>query len=325
MSVACGCLAGFRAYLITVSTSRPRDFGQVWFAGRALLEGSDPYAMIGPGRTFEWTAPFVYPLPAAVAALPLTPLSSTWAPIVFTAIACGCFAWALMEHGYAPLLGFLSAAVVFAAELAQWSPLLAAATVLTPLSMLYVAKPTIGAAMFVARPSWWAVWGGLVLVAAAFAFDPRWVERWSQALLEQRVPRSEVYPYVSPVMRPGSFMAILCLLRWRRSEARLVAALACVPQTPMLYEAVPLFLVPRTVREATTLVALSFGAMTLMSVSHRGGFATTPGNWDVALFLLYAPCTVMVLRRPNEGSVPRWLDARLPRGWPEWLRGHGSR
>ena len=152
LSIACGLLAGLRAYLITVDTSRPRDFGQFWFAARALLAGNDPYAMIGPGRPFEWTAPFVYPLTAAVAALPLAPLSSTWAPIVFTAIACGCFAWALMEHGYAPLLGFLSAPVVFAAELAQWSPMLAAATVVTPLSILYVAKPTIGAAMFVARP-----------------------------------------------------------------------------------------------------------------------------------------------------------------------------
>ena len=140
--------------------------------------------MIGPGRPFEWTAPFVYPLTAAVAALPLAPLSSTWAPIVFTAIACGCFAWALMEHGYAPLLGFLSAPVVFAAELAQWSPMLAAATVVTPLSILYVAKPTIGAAMFVARPSWWAVWGAIALATIAFALDPQWMSRWSQALLE---------------------------------------------------------------------------------------------------------------------------------------------
>lgn len=321
VSVACGLLAGLRAYLITVSASRPRDFGQVWFAARALLAGSDPYAMIGPGQLFEWTAPFVYPLTAAVAAIPLAPLSSTWAPIVFTAFACGCFAWALMEHGYGPLVGFLSATVVFAAELAQWSPLLAAATVITPVSMLYVSKPTIGAAMFVARPSWWAVGGGIALVLAAFAFEPNWIGRWSQALLEQRIPRAEVYPYVAPVTRPGSIVAILCLLRWRRREARLVAALACVPQTPMLYEAVPLFLVPRTAIEAVALVASSYVAMTLMAVSDKGGFGATPSHWDVALFLLYAPCSLMVLRRPNAGTLPVWLETRLPRVLPSWLRG----
>ena len=120
---------------------------------------------------------------------------------------------------------------------------------------------------------------------------------------------------MAPVTRPGSFLALLCLLRWRRPEARLVAALACVPQTPMLYEAVPLFLVPRTVFEAATLVVLSFAAMTLTAVSRQGGFGIAPGNWDIALFLLYAPCTAMVIRRPNVGSLPSWIESRLPRVW----------
>ena len=39
------------------------------------------------------------------------------------------------------------------------------------------------------------------------------------------------------------------------------------------------------------------------------------------VWLLYLPCVAMVLRRPNEGVVPAWLDARLA-ALPRWLRGH---
>jgi hypothetical protein len=46
-------------------------------------------------------------------------------------------------------------------------------------------------------------------------------------------------------------------VKWRRPEARLLAALACIPQTPVLYEVVPLFLLVRTFREAAVLVVLT--------------------------------------------------------------------
>jgi hypothetical protein len=321
ISVGCGVLAGLRTYLISDTAARPRDFGQIWYAARALLSGADPYALIGPGRQFDWPAPFFYPLTAGVVALPLAPLPATWAPVVFTTIACACFAWALMEHGYAPLLGFLSAAVVFAAELAQWSPLLAAATVITPLSVIYVAKPTIGAAMFAARPSLWAITGGLALMGVSFALQPHWLSGWRTALAQQSIPLVDVYPYVAPVTSWGGAIAIMCVLRWRRPEARLVAALACVPQTPMLYETVPLFLVPRTAVESGALVVFSFVAMTLGAVGAHSDPATSARTWNLALLMLYAPATIMVLRRPNSGALPQWLENRIPALWPNWLRG----
>ncbi|PYP77273.1 MAG: hypothetical protein DMD35_15685 [Gemmatimonadetes bacterium] len=36
--------------------------------------------------------------------------------------------------------------------------------------------------------------------------------------------------------------------------------------------------------------------------------------------LLFLPATIMVMRRPNEGSLPAWLEARIA-AWPKWLRG----
>ena len=212
------------------------------------------------------------------------------------------------------LLAFLSAPVVFAAEVVQWSPLLAAATVLTPLGVLFIAKPTIGAAMFAARPSWWAVAGAVLLLAVSFALEPHWITGWRAALATQREVHAHVYPYIAPVTQPGVVLALACLLRWRRPEARMVAVLACVPQTPMMYEIVPLMLVPRTTGEAGLLFGLSYVAMMIVAVE------ATPWPWRIALLLLYLPATLMVLRRPNEGPVPAWLERRIVR-WPLSLRG----
>src|SRR5262245_40297270 len=72
-----------------------RDFGQTWFAARAVLSGHDPYSLIGPGRAFEWPAPWFYPLPAALVAAPLAPLPEIRAMTLFAVISVGLFAWAV--------------------------------------------------------------------------------------------------------------------------------------------------------------------------------------------------------------------------------------
>jgi len=38
---------------------------------------------------------------------------------------------------------------------------------------------------------------------------------------------------------------------------------------------------------------------------------------------LYLPCTLMILRRPNVGVVPTWLETRVAT-WPRWMRGAAS-
>lgn len=319
IAIALGLLAGLRTHLIATMVEAPRDFGQVWYAARAVFAGRDPYALIGPGLAFDWPAPFFYPLPAAIAVTPLAPLSATWASTVFMAIGGACFAWALMEHGYPALLGFASSSVVFAAELAQWAPILSAGIVIAPLGAIWIAKPTIGMALFVARPSKWPIIGGGVLCGLAFLLQPHWVESWRTALSMTTSVRGVGFPYIAPAMMPGGIIALVALARWRRPEARLIAALACVPQTLLLYEAVPLFLVPRTLRETELLVFLSYVALGLMP--HTGAFAANiDASGRIIVLLLYIPATLMVLRRPNAGPIPSSIEQRIAH-WPEWLRG----
>jgi hypothetical protein len=326
LSILLGCVAGAVTMQHNLTTSYGRDFGQVWFAARSILAGVDPYPLVGPHLTYDWPWPLLYPLPAAIVAIPFAPFSMPTASVLFSMLGGAAFAWALMEHGYAPLFGFFSGAVHMAFEGAQWSPLLAAAMVIPALSIFFVAKPTIGAAIFFARPSRWAIVGAVVLSAISFAIQPTWLTEWLGAIARNDAQWAPQRPYLAPILFPGGVIALGALARWRRPEARLVAALACVPQTTLQYEAVPLFLVPRTFVETAFLVACSY-AQHFLGRFFVSGMPTPEehlrlsGQW-LAL-AMYAPATIMVLRRPNEGNAPAWIERAIAR-WPAWLKGRAT-
>lgn len=325
IALACGLALGWQAYRISRTHSTARDFAQVWYAAGALLRGQDPYVLIGPGLVFNWPCPFLYPLPAAILGTTLAGLSLHFANAAFVAIAMTCLAYALMRDDYEPLLGMASASVYFAAEVVQWSPLLAASLVVAPLGFALVAKPTIGAAIFVARPNRWPVIGAVFLAIVAFQFDPAWLSHWWAAIQRNRAIQPATAPYLSPVTLPGGFLIAASLLRWRRWEARLLIALACVPQTALLYETVPLFLIPRTLRESATLTVASY--LVAFYTVRYGEAATYTDALSMSglmiVWFLYLPATLMVLLRPNEGTVPAWLELRINQ-WPAWLRGRDS-
>jgi hypothetical protein len=302
-----------------------RDFGQVWFAARAILEGQNPYVLIGPGLAYDWTWPFVYPLTSAIVAIPFAPFSESVASVVFAAVGTGCLTWALMEHGYGPLFLFISLPVQDAIGAAQWSPLLASTFAIGPLAFLLAAKPTIGAALFAAHPRRSALIGGIVLILAAFVVQPDWPRDAMAAMGRYRQVVAPAASFHQIIRFPGGALALLCLLRWRRPEARLVAVMACVPLTISHYEMVPLLLVPRTFGQATLMVLLSYSHPVLMKALvlppwTRTEFVDAAGA--ILVLTAFLPVTLMILRRPNEGAVPAWLDASLAR-WPAWLRGAG--
>ena len=122
----------------------------------------------------------------------------------------------------------------------------------------------------------------------------------------------------TPLITPLGPLLLLALLRWRRPEARLLVALACVPQTLILYMTVPLFLIPGTLGESALLAALSWVAQaTTFTMPHQPPHPSfyTDSAWVIVMFL-YVPCLIMVLRRRNEGEMPAlvaWLLARVSR------------
>jgi hypothetical protein len=311
LSILVGCLTAWVTWRKDVVFPFPRDLGQVWFAARSILHGVDPYPLVGPGLAFDFDYPLLYPLPAGVAILPLGALPLHVATVLFS-FGCGmALAWTVMRWGYGPLFGVLSAPAHYAAETAQWSPLFAASVALPWLGIFLVAKPTVGLAAFVARPSWWAVGGALVFGGLAFAVNPHWVAEWLANVHRNAAAWAPDRPYRVPLTYPGGAVALLALLRWRRPEARYLAALACVPQTPLQYEAVPLVLVPRTFWEAAGLFALSYTAhlatewVAPQVVSQPRHLAV---SGQMIVLFLYLPAALLLLTRPNRSDLDGEAD-----------------
>jgi len=213
---------------------------------------------------------------------------------VFVALGGWCLAFAMTRRAWWPLVVFTSGAWVATVTAAQWTPFLVAGALLPALSVLYVAKPTIGAVSFVYRPSLTAVLGGLALLGLSFAIWPSWFGSWVATI--RHAPN-----IVAPLTRPGGFLLLLALLRWRRREARLVGALACVPHTILPQEALVLFLIPKTYREGAALSLLTSLAVLLVYVlgAPRGYASLLDLAWPIMLLVVYLPVLVMVLRRPN--------------------------
>jgi hypothetical protein len=329
LSVALGLLAAAITARKSALVPGPRDFGQVWFMARSILHGANPYPLVGPGLAFDWPWPLVYPLTAGMVAIPFAAFPEPVASALFVGIGGAAFAWALMQYGYGPLFGFFSLSVREACEAGQWSLLIASAFAIAPLSMFLVAKPTIGVAVFFARPTRRAIVGGILIFLTAFLVQPTWIAEWMHAVQRYaamgRTPVGEATnrPFRALLSFPGGFIVLLCFLRWRRPEARLVAALVCVPITVYAYETVPLFLVPRTFRQAALLLALSYAQYFLTAV-----LAPVPSSFSalqeitgrMLVFGLYVPATMMILLRPNEGPLPAWIEDRIA-SWPAHLRG----
>jgi hypothetical protein len=295
--------AGVLSYQNTVAHpgDLPPDFGQAWGAARAWVHGTDPYAAVGPHRFFEWRYPLLYPLPAVVVALPFSFLPLAWAAALFVALSTWAFVWAVTRRRlFNPTLCvFGSLAFLYVIQTAQWSPLIVASILLPWLAPLWVCKPTIGAALLVAYPRRRTVMAGAVFALATVLLLPSWPREWRAAL--------EAAPHVRPLVVQTLVgpLVLLALLRWRRSDARLLVALACVPQTPLLYETVPLFLIARTYLEGATLAVLTFVAWILWQ--RAGPFASYGDAMSMSgrfiVWCVYLPCTLMVLRRPNAADA----------------------
>jgi hypothetical protein len=98
-----------------------------------------------------------------------------------------------------------------------------------------------------------------------------------------------------------------------------------VPQTLVLYEAVPLMLVPRSFWQSVALVTISYLGHAWVRLHLPPGYHESLSYALVGqamIWSLYLPCTLMILRRRNEGELPAWLERRIA-GWPPSLRGVG--
>jgi hypothetical protein len=293
--------------------SRPSDFGIIWFGARSIVQGIDPYPLVGPGRFYDWDWDLLYPATSMLLAIPFAWLPEFVAAALFVWVSTAFLAYALTEKGWDLLFLFPSSAFIVAARAAQWSPLLSAAFLMPVLGFVVTAKPNVGAAIALATDSrklfLAAAAGFVVLTAVSLVLLPGWPREWFTAV-------SHAAHLTLPIAASGGVAILVVLLRWRRPEARLILFLACVPQTGSWYEALPLLLVAQTRRESQILsLVSSVGFLLIRFMIH--GQPEPQFNREVSGLMVafaYLPAAIVVLRRPNEGRSPAWLRvlARTP-------------
>jgi hypothetical protein len=268
---------------------------------KALLRGESPYAAI---QMPPWPNRLLYPLPALLLTIPFTFLPRLLAQGIFAALSTAAFTYVVTRRGRWTLYFLLSGAMLWSWVDVQWAPLLIVAALTPGLSWMLAVKPTTGFALWAAYPNRKAVLGGLLFVALSLLVWPHWVPEWLES-----VSRT---PHEPHLFRPGGFLLLLGLLRWRRPEGRLLACLGLIPQTTALYETLPLALICRNRKEAAAFASLTMLAHLLFYLGPQGPWPVgAEYQWWVLLILVYLPAIVAVLRRPNEADETDWRLAGL--------------
>jgi hypothetical protein len=276
------------------------DLRQILVGAQAWLRGVNPYEAVRAWG--QWPFPLLYPFTAVLLVTPLAVLPPWSADAIFVSVSCAVLGWALTSRGISSpkLLVFASAPFIHATVLDQWSPLLTGGALIPWLGFLLVCKPNIGLALFAAFPSARSAATAAGMIGLSILLWPTWLWDWRSALRD--APNSLVL-----LTLPGGVLLLLALLRWRRPEARLLLALACIPQTTLPYEALPLFLVVESWTEAAILWAGT--GMALLAHAQGGPYDSqlawvrAAGIWH--LYCAYLPCLLAVLRRPNLAPSPR--------------------
>jgi hypothetical protein len=264
-----------------------KDLSYPLRAAQALLHGQDPYLVIKAVGAYPFNAPLFYPLPAALVVMPLAPLRPAIAGTVFFGVSSALLAWGLLRESPYRLWAFASAPFVHAAFLGQWSPLLTAAALIPTLQFAAAAKPTIGLVAWLYRPSWRGIALAGVLTLASLIILPGWPREWLAAA-------ATTARYRGPATTLAGAFLLLGLLKWRLREGRLLVSLALVPQLPVFYDTLPLWLIPSTWGRSAALSALSWVGY-LLWYPHHESPRQNEFAFPLALATIWAPALVLVL------------------------------
>lgn len=299
VALAVGVMAGLLAFTFQSRPDAAPDFIYPWKAARLLLQGTNPYSALPGGLTAPFQAPLLYPLPAVLVAIPFSWLSLPLAVGTFMGLSVFLLAYTMTREGWDALPFFASAPLILAVMLGQWSPLLLAATLLPAGGILAVTKPNVGLALTIYRPTRTGILGCAAFIVFSVMLLPTWPRDWLHSLAVDRLSGT----HVAPVTTPFGFVLALALLRWRRPEARLLLAMAFIPQLLFFYDQLPLMLVPASRRQSYAVVIPSSAAFLVWLLVGQGSAAGPRiAEWCVMLSM-YLPCLIIILRRPNEGPA----------------------
>jgi hypothetical protein len=266
--------------------NRPSDFDSLYSAAAHLVGGQNPYLV-----EMHW---FPHPLPAVLLAVPFTAIPPGLARLIFDVLIGWAFVYALWRYrGGHAVLALASGAYLFALVNGQTTPLMVAASLVPALGFLLAVKPNASAPLWIARPSWISILGASAFLLLSFVILPSWPKDWYMAL---PLDNAELLP---PVLRPFGFLLLLAALRWRSPEARIILAMAVIPQSSLPYELVSLVLIPANLVEMGIYAVGSWIAVMVsagpLHLGH-GGAEWTVAGWPATLGTAYLPMLYLVLR-----------------------------
>ena len=289
-AILVGTIAGLYAWLGIVihHGSFVPDFQFFWSSARILLSGRNPYV----GFPTPVPDPLYYPLPTVLAAVTVAWLPLAIAAGVAVGVSAAVLAWIVPSWRW-PI--FASACFVVAASQGQWSPLIVVGALVPTAGFLAALKPNLGLAGFAYRPTA----RGIVLAGAALVLSvaalPTWPSDWLRNLrtLEGHPP---------PLFTLSGSFLWLAVLRWRTPEARLLLAMAAVPQLLFFADQLPLALVARTRSQTTFLSGLSLVGYGAFYVSLSEGVRYVPAAAPYVLAFVYLPALVLVFWQSGSAS-----------------------
>jgi hypothetical protein len=311
VALACA-LAAALAVSVAAGRSPPNeasDFTLYWRGGHALLDGLSPYKVVNDVGPYPYDSGFLYPIPAAIVAVPFALLSMHAGWIAWGAVSTGLLAFALTRDNFARLPLLMSLPMLSTVQQGQWAALVVVGGLLPALRVFGGLKPTLGAAVFAGletRPQaiTFAIAGAAVLLVATLIFP------WWPADYVREIGMMEKTNYTPPItVLPFGPLIALVALRCRRADARLVLALACVPQAMLFYDQLPLVLLARTFRQSLVLALLSYLPLAIAPFMPGPPNESTPALMHVMSRILvpayFLPCVAWVLWQAKRDKAAR--------------------
>jgi hypothetical protein len=292
-AIGIGMISGLCTWLYSLRSGSVADFYYPLTAARHFLDGLNPYLIMGTGASAiaNDTALF-YPFTAVMAAIPLARLPFGIASAIFLGLSTALLAFFITRDGLWRIHVFASSPFVLAVVLAQFSPLLMVMAFVPGLGMVAALKPNIGLALFARQPTKRAVVSVLALVGVSLVIFPTWPMHWLHVV---NADITETGVHVMPVREFGGLLLLASALHWRRASGRLLLAMCLVPQGLFFYDALPLWLIPRTRQQSIFLTACSQAAVFSWYFFLREGQSVVRAAAPSIMWLIYMPALAVVL------------------------------
>ncbi len=281
MSTAVAVAAGYLAHLVPhVYHYKGIPVGDV---GPPVIELSR-FLEHGSGYSVATDGLVSYPFVTQLILSPFLLVPLSWIIPVFWGISSGLLSYAILSKGQPwQLLMMVSVQYMSAMYSVQWSPIVTAAFLLSPLLPISIAKPQLAIGAIVAgKWTWRTATFAFSLVALSFLIYPSWLFDW--------LSRGGFGSYLGriPLLTgPGIVLAVAAMF-WREPESRLLLAMGLVPQR-VWYDQLLLFLIPRSWRSLALLVAFSWLMIFATPVSDLAKADQSLEAWLSSMWLFYLP------------------------------------